>query len=87
MMYSVNKCTFLCSTLFLLLKFKLHTVIMFTFEHPEYAKDVAIFSFLSAVGQLFIYEMIKSFKQHIPAYVIGIRKCVTVILNILWYGH
>lgn len=31
--------------------------------------------------------MIKSYKQHIPAFVIGIRKCLTVIVNILYFGH
>lgn len=31
--------------------------------------------------------MIKLYKQHIPAFIIGIRKCLTVIVNILYFGH
>ena len=42
---------------------------------------------LNAVGQLFIYKMIKEFRQHVPSFVIAFRKCLTVMVNILWFGH
>lgn len=31
--------------------------------------------------------MIKLFKQHIPSFVIATRKCFTVIVNIVHFGH
>lgn len=31
--------------------------------------------------------MIKLFKQHIPPFVIATRKCFTVIVNIIHFGH
>ena len=31
--------------------------------------------------------MIKLFKQHIVPFVIATRKCVTVIVNIVYFGH
>jgi hypothetical protein len=31
--------------------------------------------------------MIKLFKQHIPAFVIATRKCFTVVVNIIYFGH
>lgn len=31
--------------------------------------------------------MIKMYKQHIPAFIIGIRKCLTVVVNIIYFGH
>jgi len=46
-----------------------------------------IYSLLNAFGQLVIYRMIKSFRQHIPAFIIAIRKCFTVIVNIVYFGH
>ena len=49
--------------------------------------DLLIFSVLSAVGQLVIYKMIKLFKQHIVPFVIATRKCVTVVVNIVHFGH
>lgn len=31
--------------------------------------------------------MVNLFKQHIPAFVIATRKCFTVIVNIIIFGH
>jgi drug/metabolite transporter (DMT)-like permease len=42
---------------------------------------------LSTVGQMFVYRMIKQFKQHFPPFVITTRKIFTVGLSIFWYGH
>jgi hypothetical protein len=49
--------------------------------------DIALLSILNAVGQSIIFQMIKLYKQHIPAFVIGIRKCLTVVVNIIYFGH
>lgn len=48
---------------------------------------MTIFSVLSAIGQLVIYRMIKLFKQHIVPFVIATRKCLTVVVNIVYFGH
>lgn len=42
---------------------------------------------LSAVGQMFVYRMIKQFKQHFPPFVITTRKIFTVGLSIIYYKH
>lgn len=60
---------------------------MFAVNHPLFGRDVIIFSSINGIGQIFIYELIKRYKQHIPAFVITFRKCLTVIINILWFGH
>ncbi len=39
------------------------------------------------VGQLFIYRMIKMFRQHIVPFVITTRKMVTVGLSIVYFHH
>lgn len=46
-----------------------------------------MFSVLNSLGQLAVYKMITLFKQHVPAFVIATRKCFTVLLNILYFGH
>lgn len=56
-------------------------------NHPEIQGDLLVFSVLSAVGQLVIYRMVKMFKQHIVPFVIATRKCVTVVVNIVHFGH
>lgn len=49
--------------------------------------DIFLFSVLNSLGQLVVYQMIKHFKQHIPAFVIATRKCFTVIANLLYFHH
>ena len=45
------------------------------------------FSLLNGIGQLFIYRMIIEFRQHIPSFVIAVRKCLTVVINLAFFGH
>ena len=87
MYYSINKWTLIVALICLVFKMQVKYLCMFCIEHPNYTQDVFIFSLINGIGQLFIYELIKKFKQHIPAFVIAIRKCVTVVINIVWYGH
>jgi drug/metabolite transporter (DMT)-like permease len=42
---------------------------------------------LSTVGQMFVYRMIKQFKQHFVPFVITTRKIFTVGLSIFFYHH
>jgi drug/metabolite transporter (DMT)-like permease len=42
---------------------------------------------LSTFGQIFVYRMIKQFKQHFVPFVITTRKIFTVGLSIFWFGH
>ncbi|CAM6001275.1 unnamed protein product [Sphagnum balticum] len=59
----------------------------FLVASSELREDIAIFSVLNASGQLVIYKMLILFKQHIPAFLIATRKCLTVVINIVWFGH
>jgi len=42
---------------------------------------------LSTIGQMFVYRMIKQFKQHFVPFVITSRKIFTVALSIMFYQH
>jgi drug/metabolite transporter (DMT)-like permease len=42
---------------------------------------------LSTFGQMFVYRMIKQFKQHFAPFVITTRKIFTVGLSIFYYHH
>lgn len=42
---------------------------------------------LSFIGQVFIYRLVKQFKQHIVPFVITTRKIFTVVLSIMYYNH
>jgi len=42
---------------------------------------------LSTIGQIFVYIMIKQFKQHFAPFVITTRRIFTVGLSIIYYRH
>ena len=48
---------------------------------------MVVMGVLSTVGQMFVYRMIKQFKQHFPPFVITTRKIFTVGLSIIYYRH
>jgi drug/metabolite transporter (DMT)-like permease len=49
--------------------------------------DLILTGLLSFVGQIFIYRLIKQFKQHIVPFIITTRKIFTVVLSIAYFGH
>ena len=42
---------------------------------------------LVTVGQMFVYQLIKEFRQHIVPFIITTRKILTVVISIMFYGH
>ena len=87
MYYSINKFTCLIAFAYSLVTWQLPYICTFIAQHEELQRDLLYFSFLNASGQLVIYQMIKLFKQHIPPFVIATRKCITVVVNIVYFGH
>jgi len=60
---------------------------LFIIEHRLLALHLLMFSVFTLLGQMFVYRMIKQFKQHFVPFVITTRKIFTVGLSIFWYGH
>ena len=87
MYYEINKYTWMLGATYALITWQLPYIVDYALTHPEWVADMAIFSVLSAIGQLVIYRMIKLFKQHILPFVIATRKCLTVVVNIVYFGH
>lgn len=87
MYYAINKYTCLISLAYATIFQQLAYISSFILEHSELQLDLLYYSILNAVGQLVIYRLIKLFKQHIAPFVIATRKCFTVIVNILYFGH
>ena len=40
-----------------------------------------------AIGQIFVYWLINSFRQHVVPFIITTRKILTVVISILYFGH
>ena len=49
--------------------------------------DLSIWAVLHALGGIFCYKLMSIFRQHILPLVINTRKCMTVVVNVIWYGH
>jgi UDP-galactose transporter B1 len=59
----------------------------FTITHKGYLVDLILTGLLCFVGQIFIYRLVKQFKQHIVPFIITTRKIFTVVLSIMYFGH
>ena len=44
-------------------------------------------SVLTFIGQIFVYRMIKQFKQHIVPFVVTTRKIITVGFSLIYFNH
>ena len=62
-------------------------LINFTIDYPDILKDLLLLSILSGIGQIFVYRIVKEFKQHIVPFVITTRKIFTVVISIVVYKH
>lgn len=87
MMSSINKWVTIVSVLYSLVLYELHHIFIFLYQHNKFLINLLLMGFLSTLGQIFVYRMIKQFKQHFVPFVITTRKIFTVGLSILWFGH
>ena len=55
--------------------------------HPWFVVILFCFSVSGFLGQLFIYRMIKQFKQHVVPLVVTIRKIFTILINVMYFHH
>ena len=86
-MSSINKWVTIVSVLYSLVLYELHHIFIFLYQHNKFLINLLLMGFLSTLGQIFVYRMIKQFKQHFVPFVITTRKIFTVGLSILWFGH
>ena len=87
MYYHINKFACLIGITEAIITTKIFYIADFIMNYQDFGIDLIMFASLNGIGQLFIYRMIKEFKQHIPPFVIAFRKCLTVLVNILWFKH
>ena len=87
MLCIVNKWCALFSLVYLTATLQTKNYAVFCIQHHEYLQDMLIMTVLSFIGQIFIYRMIKTFKQHIVPFVISTRRIITVAVSMLYYHH
>jgi UDP-galactose transporter B1 len=87
MLVSVNKWVAIFALIYLVGSWKAVDFINYCIEHTEFVWDMLIVSVLSFLGQLFVYRMIKMFRQHIVPFAIATRKIMTVGVSIVYFKH
>lgn len=87
MMTSINMWVAIISILYSTVLMELWEMLVFIATHQKFLVHMLIMGFLSTIGQMFVYYMIKQFKQHFVPFVITTRKIFTVGLSIVVYGH
>jgi drug/metabolite transporter (DMT)-like permease len=87
MMTEINKWVCIVSLVAGTVALQLIPMLTFIWEHSLFAFHLFLMGALSTFGQMFVYRMIKQFKQHFVPFVITTRKIVTVGLSILYFHH
>ena len=62
-------------------------IVDFIRHHQAILIDNMMIGILCFIGQVFIYRIVKQFKQHIVPFIITTRKIFTVALSIIYYQH
>ena len=83
----VNKWTMILTIAFTIVTGHFQPMVSYMYHHQDYFFDMLIIGALSFVGQVFIYRLVKQFKQHIVPFIITTRKIFTVVLSIAYFGH
>lgn len=87
MMTAINKWVAIVAVIYSCILMEIGAMMQFIFEHKLFVIHMFLMGLLSTVGQMFVYRMIKQFKQHFPPFVITTRKIFTVGLSIIYYRH
>ena len=87
MMLEVNKWSFIfCLGYSLIINHFIYTL-QFCWYYPLFTFHLVLMSILTFIGQIFVYRMIKQFKQHIVPFVVTTRKIITVGFSLIYFNH
>lgn len=85
--FSISGILFVLALCLSVSTWKISYFISFILHHDQLLIDLTCYALLSSIGSLFVYKLIAMFRQHIYPLVSGTRKCLTVCVNVSWYGH
>ncbi len=84
---AVNKWTTIFSLGFAVVSGHFMEMVDFIWHHQAILYDLLLIGLLAFVGQVFVYRLVRQFKQHIVPFIITTRKIFTVALSISYFGH
>lgn len=87
LMGEVNKWAFLLTIGFSVVSGNFLNMVGFIADHRKLLQDLGMIAVLATAGQMFIYRIVREFRQHMVPFIITTRKIFTVAISILTYGH
>jgi len=87
MMVEITKWCCVVSLAYCIIMGQLIDFIRFSWYHPLFLVHLLSMSILAFIGHIFIYNMIKEFKQHIVPFVITTRKIISVGISMIYFRH
>ena len=70
-----------------LVSLQLPYTVNFILHHDELFLHIIVLGLANAISAIFIYKIITTFRQHVYPLVSTVRKCITVGVSILYFGH
>jgi drug/metabolite transporter (DMT)-like permease len=87
MMTEINKWVTIICFAATVLTLQIVDILAFIYTHNLFIVHLLANGVLSTLGQMFVYRMIKQFKQHFVPFVVTTRKILTVGLSIIYFQH
>jgi drug/metabolite transporter (DMT)-like permease len=87
MLVEINKWCAILSLAYCILTGNFMSFIDFSWSHPLFVVHLLSMAVLSFIGHIFIYKMIKEFRQHIVPFVITTRKIISVGISMMYFHH
>ena len=86
-MTQINKFITIVGIVFHIISLNFVDFLFYIISHPEFLIVAIGFSFTGLIGQIFIYRLIKQFRQHIVPVVVTVRKIFAVFISIIFFKH
>ena len=87
MLVEINKWCCIVSVGYCALTGQMIDFINYAWLHPLFVVHLLTMASLALIGHIFIYNMIKEFKQHIVPFVITTRKIISVGISMIYFRH
>lgn len=87
MMEKINLWVAIISFIYMIGNFNLIPFCQYITQHYLYITHLFMMSLFTFSCQIFVYRLIKQFKQHIVPFIITTRKIITIVISMLFVGH
>ena len=87
MLAAINKWVSILTFCLIITNGKFSYLILFSNDHPDFLLHMLVMGILATCGQMFVYRLIKQFKQHILPFVLTTRKITSALISIFIYKH